>query len=273
MLDELNDSLQIQYNKSKEDVWAAINKNIKNKPVKTHRLNISRTRMIWAAAMITLLVGLGVVLRFYHYTVQAKSGQIVNFFLPDGSEVTLSPGTEAAYYPLWWTYSRNVTLNGEAFFKVQKGNKFSVKSKKGITTVVGTSFDIYARPDNYRVVCYTGKVRVKARKSRKKIILTPGEKAEIDNKGNITFSKEKITGRYVAWINNQFVFTSEPLQSVFNEISRRYNISIAFEKAVKGNYTGNFSSDIPVEHALSIVCKPFGLSFKKSGERKFIIKK
>ncbi len=272
MLDELIDSLSIPYSKSKEDVWASLSRQIENKPAKTRRLNYNKVRMVWAAAMIALLVGLGVLLRFYHYTVEAKPGQIANFFLPDGSEVILSAGSEATYYPLWWSYSRKVTLQGEAFFKVQKGKTFSVKSKRGITTVVGTSFDIYARPDNYRVVCYTGKVWVKARNSKQKIILTPGEKAEINPKGEIKFSKTTNPNQFTSWIKNQFVFTSIPVQSVFNEMARRFNVTITFEKPLEGNYTGNFPSDIPVEKALEIVCKPFGLSFEKKAGRTYVIK-
>ncbi len=273
MLDKLNDSLSIPYNKSKEEVWKAISHSIESKPAKTRRLNFGKVRMVWAAAMIALLVGVGLFLRFYHYTVETKPGQIANFFLPDGSEVILSPESEAAYYPLWWAYSRNVTLKGEAFFKVQKGKKFSVKSARGITTVVGTSFDIYARTDNYRVVCYTGKVSVKARESKQKIILTPGEKAEINKQGDIAFSKEKIANQAMSWINNQFIFTSEPLASVFDEMARRYDVKIIMEKPYKENYTGNFSTNIPVEQALSIVCKPFGLTFTKQEERMYVIKK
>ncbi len=273
MLDELNNSLSIPYNKSKEEVWKAISHSIESNPVKTRRLNYRKVRMVWAAAMIALLIGFGLLLRFYHYTVEAKSGQIANFFLPDGSEVILSPESEASYYPLWWAYSRKVTLKGEAFFKVQKGKKFSVKSKRGITTVVGTSFDIYARTDNYRVVCYTGKVSVKARNTKQEIILTPGEKAEINTKGEIAFSKEKISKQSIAWINNQFVFTSEPLQKVFDEIARRYNVKIVLSKSFKGNYTGNFSTAVPVEQALSIVCKPFGLTVIKQGSSTYIINK
>ena len=273
MLDELNGSLSIPYNKTKEEVWKALNKNIKSNPVKTRRLNYRKVRMVWAAAMIALLVGFGLFLRFYHYTVAAKSGQIANFFLPDGSEVILSSESEAAYYPLWWAYSRKVTLKGEAFFKVQKGKKFSVKSARGITTVVGTSFDIYARADNYKVVCYTGKVSVKARESKQKIILTPGEKAEINTRGEIAFSKEKVTNQAISWINNQFVFTSEPLPSVFDEMARRYNVKIKMDEPFEEKYTGNFSTNMPVEQALSIVCKPFGLTFTKQEGRLYVIKK
>jgi len=272
-LDELNDSLEIPYNKSSEEVWETVQQKIERSRPKVHRLNFRQIRIIWAAAIIILLIGSGVAIRFFHYTVKSEAGQMAEFFLPDGSKVTLSAQSEVTYFPLWWSIERKVKLKGEAFFKVQKGKQFSVKSNRGITSVLGTSFDIYARPDNYRVVCYTGRVKVEARKSNKKIVLTPGEKAEINREGEISFSKEAKTGQYVAWLNKQYVFTSAPLAFVFGEMARRYNVSITLQYPVTGSYTGNFPASMPVEQALSIVCKPFGLTFVKKDSNHFVIKK
>ena len=271
-LDKLNNSLYIPYDKSSNEVWESIQQKINKKPVKVRKLHFSKVRTIWAAASIALLVGLTLTLRFYHYSVKANPGKIASFFLPNGSEISLAPESEVTYYPLWWSVSRIVKLKGEAFFKVQKGEKFSVKSDRGITSVLGTSFDIYARTDNYRVVCYTGKVNVKARSGNNQIVLTPGEKAEINSEGEIAYSKEVRPNQYVAWINNQFVFTSTPITAVLAEVARRYNVTITIDKSVHGSYTGNFPASIPVEQAISIVCKPFGLTFVKQNEKHYVVK-
>lgn len=271
-LDKLNNSLYIPYDKSSNEVWKSIQQKIDNKPVNVRKLHFSKVRFIWAAASIALLAGLTLTLRFYHYTVKADPGKIASFYLPDGSGVSLAPQSEVTYYPLWWSVSRIVKLKGEAFFKVQKGEKFSVRSDRGITSVLGTSFDIYARTDNYRVVCYTGKVNVKARSGKHQIVLMPGEKAEINSEGEITFSKETRPKQYVAWINNQFVFTSTPITAVLNEVARRYNVTVTIDKSVHGSYTGNFPASIPVEQALSIVCKPFGLTFVKQNDTHYVVK-
>jgi len=272
ILDELNDSLSIPYNKSSEQVWESIEQNMQRNKSNIRRFNFRKTRVMWAAAIVLLLIGSASIIRFFHFTVNSEAGQMAEFFLPDGSKVTLAAQSEITYYPLWWSVERKVTLRGEAFFKVQKGKRFSVKSVRGITSVLGTSFDIYARPDNYRVVCYTGKVKVEARSGNKKIVLTPSEKAEIDSRGEIAFSKEAKANDYVAWLSNQYVFTSAPLSFVFGELSRRYNVSITLQHPVKGSYTGNFQASIPVEQALSIVCKPFGLNFVKKDGKHFVIK-
>ena len=272
LLDELNHSLTIPYDKSREEVWESIEKKMDSSKPKVHRLNYRKVRILWAAAMIALLAGSGVILRFFHYTVKSEPGQMAEFFLPDGSAVSLAAQSEVTYYPLWWSIERKVTLKGEAFFKVQKGKQFSVKSNRGVTSVLGTSFDIYARNDNYRVVCYTGRVKVEARSNKNEIILTSGEKAEINTQGEIAFSKDHKPSQYISWLNNQFVFTSAPIRFVLNEMARRYNVTITLQKAIKGSYTGNFSANTPIDQALSIVCKPFGLTFVKKENNHFEIK-
>jgi transmembrane sensor len=41
-----------------------------------------------------------------------------------------------------WSKERTLSLEGEAFFEVQKGSKFSVVTSDGIVEVLGTSFDV-----------------------------------------------------------------------------------------------------------------------------------
>jgi len=270
MLDELNDSLSIPFDKSREEVWETVRQKTENSP-KPRTVILRKRRLMWAAAVMIILIGSGLVIRFFHYTVKSEAGQIAEFFLPDGSKVSLSPQSKVTYFPLWWVVERKLTLKGEAFFEVQKGKRFSVKSSRGITSVLGTSFDIYARPDNYRVICYTGRVKVETRKNKNEIILTPGDKAEINTHGEIVFSKDSNPKQYVSWLYNQYVFTSAPIQYVLDELSRRYNVTITSQHKIEGRYTGNFSANIPVEQALSLVCKPFGLTFVKKAPGHFEI--
>ncbi|VAW30035.1 hypothetical protein MNBD_BACTEROID07-1431, partial [hydrothermal vent metagenome] len=204
------------------------------------------------------------------HTIRTAPGQMATLILPDGSTAILNAQSRLTYFPLWWRFSPKVSLTGEAFFEGHHSKRFSVKSDRGTVVVLGTSFDIYARHDNYRVVCFTGKVSVTSR-TRNQIILTPGEKAVVSPHGEITFFREINTRDYNAWTNHQFVFTAVPLASVLKELARRYNVEIDLKKPVQANYTGNFSAEISVEQALDIVCKPFGLTFVKTDLRHFVI--
>ncbi len=269
-LDKLHASLEIPYSKSRNEVWDAMQQKMAAEVIPVHYIRPARKRLLLAAAMVALLMGMGTLLRFYHHTIRTTPGQMVTLTLPDGSTVALNAQSALTYYPLWWNISAKVSLTGEAFFTGHHSQRFSVKSDRGTVAVLGTSFDIYARQDNYRVVCFTGEIRVTSR-TKKQIVLTPGEKAEVSPHGEITFSRKIKTRDYNAWTNHQFVFTATPLASVLNELARRYNVEIDLRKSIQANYTGNFSAGIPVEQALKIVGKPFGLTFVKTDSRHFVI--
>ena len=256
--------------KSREEIWETLHRKIDTD--KTPGRSMPHHRREWwlVAATVAVLLGVTVFLRFYSHVLHTVSGEIATMKLPDGSTVTLNAQTKLTYYPLWWKISPKLTLYGEAFFQGHHSRRFTVKSERGIVTVLGTSFDIYARHDNYRVVCFTGKVRVTS-PTKNRIVLTRGEKAIVTPIGDITFSKNIIPTNYNAWTNQQFVFTAEPLPSVLDELARHYNVTIDLKKNIQTLYTGNFPGKIPIEQALHIVCKPFGLTFVEKDNRHFVI--
>ncbi len=269
-LDALHISMEVPYEKDFNEVWEIIQRKMTAKESRVRIHPVARKRLWLAAATVVILIGMASLLRFYHHTIRTAPGQMVTLTLPDGSSAALNAQSELTYYPLWWSISAKVTLTGEAFFKGHHSRGLSVKSDRGTVAVLGTSFDIYARRDNYRVVCFTGKIRVTSR-TKNRIILTPGDKAVVSKHGEITFSRDIKTHDYNAWTNHQFVFTAAPLVSVLNELARRYNVKIDLKKNIQANYTGNFSANIPIEQALNIVCKPFGLTFVKTDLRHFVI--
>ena len=55
---------------------------------------------------------------------------------------------------------RDLTLEGEAYFKVQKGQTFSVNTTDGVVKVLGTHFNVKQRNNYFEVNCYEGLVSV-----------------------------------------------------------------------------------------------------------------
>ena len=166
------------------------------------------------------------------------------------------------YYPLWWRFSREVKFKGEGFFKVKKGSKFRVRSEYGKTMVLGTSFNIYSRDDDYKVTCLTGQVRVVS-KSKEKVVLHPKDHAEIVKDGPIDLQKNYNTNVSTAWMNNMFIFTSEEISNVFKEVERQYDVTIRVSDNIDFKYSGYFSKEKSVDDVLSLICKPFGLIFEQ----------
>ena len=270
-LNKLHGLMEVPYSKGKEEIWEALQEKMQAEEKIVRRVPLYRKTRWLAAAVVAVLIGLVALLRYYPVTVRTAPGQTASVTLPDGSSAVLNAASQLTYHPLWWKFSPDITLKGEAFFSGHHHRHFTVKSKQGMVTVLGTSFDVYARSGLYRVVCFSGKVNVTS-PTRKSLVLTPGEKAEITPAGEITFSKDIRTDDYNAWTRGQFVFTAAPLSSVLDELARRYRVRIVLQKKISSGYTGNFSASIPVEEALSIVCKPFGLTFVKKDNGVYVVR-
>lgn len=107
-------------------------------------------------------------------TFKTENGEIASLTLPDNSQVTLNAGSQVVYSGNRFNTRRKIQLTGEAYFKVTKGNTFSVVTTEGTVTVLGTTFNVRSRDEKLSVFCYTGKVKVSD--PFKAVYLTKGEK-------------------------------------------------------------------------------------------------
>jgi ferric-dicitrate binding protein FerR (iron transport regulator) len=267
--------LNLEYKKSADEVWTELTRFVETKESERSApvVRIS-SRQIWtiAAAIVVVLLASVLFMRLYTTEVYAPFGKHVLAELPDGSQVRLNAGSEINYHPLWWSLIRKVNLTGEAFFEVKKGKKFEVVSKAGSTIVLGTSFNIFARDNNYKVTCYTGKVRVVASQSRHSLDIVPNEQASLNRDGSLRLSKIKNIEEPVSWMNDMFIFTGTPLDFVFDEIERQYDVNITVAEEADYLYTGNFTRNQPLEQVLKMVCRPYGLHFQKTDKGYIIVK-
>ncbi|NTV82998.1 MAG: iron dicitrate transport regulator FecR [Bacteroidales bacterium] len=268
--DEFFRRLEIPYNKSREEAWETLNKKLDEKPGGKILALRSRRLIFASAAMIIILAGVFSLLRFYTTTVYCPAGQHLAYQLPDGSSIELNADSRLAYKPLWWRVSREIFFEGEGYFEVEKGKKFAVISGQGRTEVLGTSFNIYSRENEYKVTCLTGKVKVISFASAE-VELEPEQSARVNAKGEILLTRESKASESHSWVNNMFSFTSRPLALVFSEIGRQYGISITLKSTENYLYTGFFTKNRSVEETLTLVCTPFGLNFTRISEKEYVI--
>lgn len=260
---------RIAWEKPEDAVWKELSAKMEIAP-KGRKINMAGLFKYAAAAVIFLVVALGAVTFLYQKTVETLPGEQMAISLPDGSEVEINAASILKYYPLKWKFSRKVELTGEAMFDVVKGDKFEVNSPKGTTQVLGTSFNIFARDEKYQVTCFTGKVKVTAI-SAGSVILLPDSQAELKN-GKLVLKKEISRENTLDWLNNRFFFPGTPLNEVFDEIERRYGVTIKMTNDLNNrNFTGNFQKMYNVEEVLNFVCKTMGIQFEKQSENVFLI--
>lgn len=176
-LDEMVSGSKIDWGKTKEEIWAEMLLKIESPKPHQPKVVYMQFKKLAVAALLVISIGIAAAVFLTTKTIVSPSDQQIAYFLPDSSKVTIKPQTELTFKPLLWKYVRKVKFEGEALFEVEKGNKFEVVSANAKTVVLGTSFNIYARENNYNVTCFSGKVKVVEAQYRNNVLLTPGQKA------------------------------------------------------------------------------------------------
>lgn len=267
---QLFSGAKIEWSRTKESIFSEKFESILAEPevkVISFRQRVIQLRV---AASLIILVGLGTFAMMYSKTVYSPAGNHLTAQLPDNSSVELNAETTLSFHPYRWYFQRTVELKGEGFFSVQKGKKFTVKSELGETSVLGTTFNIFARNDTYRVFCKTGKVNVTSN-SGESVILNPNQIAIVES-GKISKEDNEISTEHIlSWRDNMFLFNAAPIAEVLREIERQYGISIAAEKTLSGTISVSFQKNPDVEKILSMVCKPLGYNFIKKSEKSYLI--
>lgn len=162
--------------------------------------------------------------------------------LSDGTQVWINSGSRLVYAPQFTGDTREVFLEGEAYFEVAKdANKpFYVRTDAFTINVLGTKFNVKAYKDDmeYTTVLVEGKVsmRVQDQFFSKDVILAPNQKLTL-MKGQDDFQRSNVdeTGFYTNWIYGYLEFKNAHLSDVLKSIKRYYNIDIELN-------TGNQSS-------------------------------
>jgi ferric-dicitrate binding protein FerR (iron transport regulator) len=278
-LDRLNDRLEIPYSRSKADVWSAMEARLETKaPVKTIKLVHRPVFRLAMAASVLVVVGLIGLMRFYTIDVSTHPGEQLVVNLPDGSTAQLSAVSTVSYHPYWWRFARELSLEGEAFFEVKPGSRFTVSSEMAATSVLGTSFNIYARGESYRVACQTGKVRVVGQQTGSEVILTANEKAELKAGNGFEVQRGINFEAEAAWINDEFNFRNKPLDEVLDEVERQYDVRIKGKDLLNdGTYDASISgrlvrSELNTESILEMICTIYNLKFEKVNSNEYEIR-
>lgn len=264
--------IHIPWQQSKEDIWKDM------MPLIQEHQHVPVKRMIlnWQIAVAAVFVGVfGLGIFMYSHTRVFTSGemQLANIELPDHSTIRLNSHSEVSYKPYWWWANREVKLQGEAFFKVEKGDKFRVESANGSTEVLGTSFYVLSQGQDYEVICVTGKVKVQAAITKHSVILHPAQKAILQNTGQLQVEENVETENVFAPNSNRLVFTSKPLAQVFKEIENQFGIVILLKDVPGEFYTGSFEKSEKIDDILYLICRPFDLKVKKTSDKHFLVYK
>ena len=168
-------------------------------------------------------------------------GKRSNLILSDGTKVWINSGSRLIYSPVFTGKSREVFLEGEAYFEVAKNEKipFFVRTTAFRVKVYGTKFDVqaYKEVNEYNTILINGKVSLTINQGgilAKERFLFPDQKAML-SEGRHDFLVTEVSNisNYIAWKEGYLIFKNETLQSILKRVSHYYNINIELDEAIQ----------------------------------------
>lgn len=170
-------------------------------------------------------------------TVTTPHGRRATIHLPDSSNVVLGPGSTFSYPIAFKGTSREVILEGEAWFEVA-GNPaipFKVRTGNIYTQVLGTTFKIAAFGGKHvQVSVASGKVRVdeylNGQPVKELALLTAGKQVSYTPEGKITPGNFPVQDAE-AWLKGRLVFNGTPLQELAETLTRWRDVQFEIQRA------------------------------------------
>ena len=163
--------------------------------------------------------------------------------LSDGTRVWLNSETSIQYPVAFGAKERRVFVQGEAYFEVAKDAKkpFTVHFMSSSVTVLGTSFNIRAYPEEKRSQTTLAEGSVRIYSPGSSMLLKPGEQAEVSALSGEMVKQEVEVKNFTSWKDGRFVFEQQPLEDIMRTLERWYDIRVIFkdEGAKRISLSGN----------------------------------
>ncbi|MDR6194504.1 FecR family protein [Siphonobacter sp. SORGH_AS_0500] len=233
---------------------------------KTLWLFTSTARWVSAAAGLFIVISLGI---FWSMddsvTYTNTSSKPVTVSLSEGTTVEVNPGATLVYSKSFPSDRREVSLAGQAFFKVSKdpSRPFRVYASGTITEVLGTSFWVRSSEKQLQVEVRTGRVQVsqQAKLQPISVLLTPNQQVVVNLR----------TQRWVSGLVEQpqttlpssFSFSNAPVKAVIDSLEKAYHIPVLLAKTPleRCTFSGTLA-DSTFYGKLELLCKTLKWSYR-----------
>jgi len=213
-------------------------------------------------------------------TVKVPFGAKSLIMLTDGSEVILNAGSKLEYTSLFGKHAREVSLEGEAYFKVTKNSKkpFIVKTSGLLVKAYGTEFNVKAYADDKSIQATLIKGRIGVRKNmpgadtkfrefmlkpNEQVILHKADSLSTSKNGKLFITKNINTDLYTSWINDKVQVESVSLKELVVKLERKYNVKINIEdkELEEKRFTGILENET-IEQVLQVLKLSAHINYK-----------
>lgn len=191
------------------------------------------------------------------YTEKGVKGFVT---LPDGSKVWLNSDSKLTYPDQFDTHSRNVKIEGEAYFDVKKDSlcPMIVTTNKDFSIeVYGTTFNIrsYADDSQAEATLYSGAITMRYKKNTKDEILQLHPNESFIYSGGIkaipTQINHKVPENQAAWKTGKLIFDNTPIEEALKTLERWHGTKFIIQNP--NIYKHRISAEFTAESIVQIM--------------------
>lgn len=191
--------------------------------------------------------------------------------LSDGSKVWLNAGTHLKVAADFNKTNRQIELDGEAYFEVNRNEKlpFTVQSGEQKIKVLGTVFNVnaYAEETLTKTTLVSGSLQVND------LLIKPNQQARY-HKSQQNMQKLNVdAATAIAWKEGVFNFTGVPFDECMRIIGRWYNLDVIYETAVPAvDLKGKMGRGVKLSSFLEFLEMNTGVKAEIKENRQLIIR-
>ncbi len=202
-------------------------------------------------------------------------------YLIDGSTVILEKGATLIYQPSLNDKTREVSLEGNAFFDIAKdaGRPFMVHTGVIVTKVLGTSFEVKADPkmNDIHVAVRSGKVSVYRDgypgTAQTVYVLPHQEVVYYKKEQNLVF-QSNAPAQLLTPPSAEIVFLNfedQPVNAILDQLGKMYHIHIVSNRdSLSGCRLTTSLQNEKLTDQLSIICKAVNAGYEMKGDTVWI---
>lgn len=205
-------------------------------------------------------------------TISVENARRDRITLSDGSIVTLDAGSQIQYPEKFTGDTRQVYLNGEAFFEVTSDPEkpFSVFTNHAAIEVLGTKFNIRAWQPEQRITVTVTEGRVlfypEQDKAQKTVTLKQGFSSSLMGQGSPTPPIPVDVQKSISWMNNEVYFEDTRLAEILIQLERWYDIKFDIRNSARINERITvYLADRPLENHLALLGELADVRFIAAG--------
>ena len=210
----------------------------------------------------------------FYITASAPAGSVASLVLADSTVVYLNAGTKLTYSPESKTKTREVTLDGEAWFDVVKDPEkpFVVHTPGYDVRVVGTRFNVKAYKSDNEVVTTLEEGQVNLTSSEgfkltRDIRLLPGQQAVLDRSTRKAVVKDVETRYFTSWKDNKLMFINMNMKELIVIMERKFGVDIEVSDSdiLQYHYTGTLKNESILE-VLELIKHTLPVDYRIDGQ-------